>query len=381
MKKPKVLFVSQEIMPFLEVTEISKVARLLPQGIQESGKEIRTFMPRFGVINERRNQLHEVIRLSGMNLIIDDTDHPLIIKVASIQSARMQVYFIDNEEYFQRKMVFHAWINPYRAEFNLKEDAVSSTHITKLHPEWFVTYGDKKYFDPGNPDAQQYVVDVITDVVKRYAVDAIHFDDFFYPYPVEGKKFPDDSTYQLYGKGMTRDDWRRSNTDSIIAHLYVAIKKENDSCLFGISPFGVWRNADKDPVNGSKTNGSLSNYDELYADILLWLKNGWIDYVAPQLYWEFNHRQAPFKTLLEWWGQHTYGKHCYIGLGIYKAGSNAAWRDKKLLPLQIEAIRNTPNIQGMAFFSSKSFESNPNGWSDSLRLNYFKQKANVPEIK
>ena len=107
MKKPKVLFVSQEIMPFLDITEISKVARQLPQGIQESGKEIRTFMPRFGLINERRNQLHEVIRLSGMNLIIDDSDHPLIIKVASIQSARMQVYFIDNEEYFQRKMVFH----------------------------------------------------------------------------------------------------------------------------------------------------------------------------------------------------------------------------------------------------------------------------------
>ena len=285
------------------------------------------------------------------------------------------------EEIHKRRMVFHAWINPYRAEFNLKEDVVSATHITKLHPDWFVTYGEKKYFDPGNPDAQQYVVDVITDVVKRYAVDAIHFDDYFYPYPVEGKKFPDDSTYQLYGKGMKRDDWRRSNTDSIIAHLYRAIKKENDSCLFGISPFGVWRNADKDPVNGSKTNGSLSNYDDLYADILLWLKNGWIDYVAPQLYWEFNHRQAPFKTLLEWWSQHTYGKHCYIGLGIYKARSNAAWRDKKLLPLQIEAIRNTPNIQGMAFFSSKTFENNPNGWSDSLRLNYFKEKAAVPEIK
>ena len=107
MKKAKVLFVSQEITPFLELTEISKIARYLPQGIQERGKEIRTFMPRFGLINERRNQLHEVIRLSGMNLIIDDSDHPLIIKVASIQSARMQVYFIDNEEYFQRKSVFH----------------------------------------------------------------------------------------------------------------------------------------------------------------------------------------------------------------------------------------------------------------------------------
>lgn len=285
------------------------------------------------------------------------------------------------EETHKRNMVFHAWINPYRAEFNLKDDLTSATHITRLHPEWFITYGEKKYFDPGNPAAREYVVDVVTDVVKRYEVDAIHFDDYFYPYPLEGKKFPDDASYQLYGKGMKKDDWRRSNTDSIIRQLWLAIKKENSQCIFGISPFGVWRNADKDAVNGSKTNGSLSNYDDLYADIVLWLKNGWIDYVAPQLYWEFSHRQAPFGTLLNWWSKHTYGKHCYIGLGMYKAGSNAAWRDKKLLPQQIEAIRNTPNIHGMAFYSSKSLEKNLNGWSDSLRLHYFKEKSGIPVIE
>ncbi len=285
------------------------------------------------------------------------------------------------EETHKRNMVFHAWINPYRAEFNLKDDLTSATHITRLHPEWFVTYGEKRYFDPGNPAAREYVVDVVRDVVKRYEVDAIHFDDYFYPYPLEGKKFPDDASYQLYGKGMKKDDWRRSNTDSIIRQLWLAIKKENSQCAFGISPFGVWRTADRDPLNGSKTSGSLSNYDDLYADIVLWLKNGWIDYVAPQLYWEFSHRQAPFGTLLNWWSNHTYGKHCYIGLGMYKAGSNAAWRDKKLLPQQIEAIRNTPNIQGMAFFSSKSLEKNLNGWSDSLRLHYFKEKAGVPAFE
>lgn len=285
------------------------------------------------------------------------------------------------EETHKRNMVFHAWINPYRAEFTTKDDLTSATHITRLHPEWFVTYGDKRYFDPGNPAARAYVVDVVTDVVKRYAIDAIHFDDYFYPYPLEGKKFPDEASYRLYGKGMKKEDWRRSNTDSIIRQLWLAIKKENSQCAFGISPFGVWRNIDKDPVNGSKTNGSLSNYDDLYADIVLWLKNGWIDYVAPQLYWEFSHRQAPFATLLDWWSKNTYGKQCYIGLGVYKAGSNAAWRDKKLLPLQIEAIRNTPNIQGMAFFSSKSLADNPYGWSDSLRLNYFKEKAEVPAFK
>ena len=283
-------------------------------------------------------------------------------------------------ETHKRGMVFHAWMNPYRAEFNINTAIVSSTHITRLHPEWFLTYGDKRYFDPGNKEAQHYVTEVVRDVVKRYAVDAIHFDDYFYPYRIAGQQFPDDEGYKKYGSNMSKEDWRRSNTDSIIAMLNRAIKNENSKCQFGVSPFGVWRNKDKDPVNGSNTNGASSNYDDLYADILLWLKSGWIDYVAPQLYWEFGHRIAPYETLLQWWSKHTYGKHCYIGIGIYKANSNAAWKDNNQLPRQIEALRNTPNISGMIFFSSKSFETNPNGWSDSLRLNYFKQAAKVPEM-
>ncbi|MFM2326618.1 MAG: hypothetical protein RIR31_820, partial [Bacteroidota bacterium] len=160
-------------------------------------------------------------------------------------------------ETHQRGMEFHAWMNPYRAAFNINTSSISATHITRLHPDWFLTYGDKKYFDPGSKQVQQYVTSIVKDVVSRYPVDAIHFDDYFYPYPLEGKKFPDDETYRQYGKGMTRESWRRSNTDSIIAHLFAAIKKEDSSCLFGISPFGVWRNADRDAVNGSKTVGSL----------------------------------------------------------------------------------------------------------------------------
>ena len=284
-------------------------------------------------------------------------------------------------ETHKRKMVFHAWMNPYRAVFNTATSISSPLHISKLHPEWFLTYGDKRYFDPGNKDVQLYVNNVVRDVVKRYDVDAIHFDDYFYPYKLDGKEFPDDESYKLYGNGMKKDDWRRSNTDSIIASLSRVIKKENKKCQFGISPFGVWRNIDKDPINGSKTNGSSSNYDDLYADILLWLKNGWIDYVAPQLYWEIGHHKAPYEVLLNWWGKHTYGKHCYIGLGVYKANTNAAWNDKRQIPRQIEALRNTENIQGMIFFSSKNFESNPNGWSDSLRLNYFKEPAAIPAMK
>jgi uncharacterized lipoprotein YddW (UPF0748 family) len=177
---------------------------------------------------------------------------------------------------------------------------------------------------------------------------------------------------------MSKADWRRSNVDSVIKKLYTVIKAQNSKCQFGISPFAVWRNADKD-ADGSETSG-LSNYDDLYADILLWLKNGWIDYVAPQLYWEIGHHSMPYEVLIDWWSKHTYGKNCYIGLGIYRGGSSTAWRDKTLLPRQIDKLRATPNIQGMIFFSSRSFEKNLNGWSDTLRLNYFSKPAPTPRI-
>jgi uncharacterized lipoprotein YddW (UPF0748 family) len=285
------------------------------------------------------------------------------------------------EESHKRGLEFHAWFNPYRAVFKIGTSTLSPTHITKIHPEWFLTYGDKKYFDPGNPNAQQFVTRVVKDVVERYDVDAIHFDDYFYPYRIAGKEFPDQASFKKYGNGMTKDDWRRSNVDSIIVQLSRVIKKVNTKCKFGISPFGVWRNASQDSINGSATKAGQTNYDDLYADILLWLKNGWIDYVAPQLYWEFEHKLAPFQPLLDWWSQHSYGRHCYIGLGLYRAGSNANWKDKTQLPRQIEALRKTPNVQGMIFFSSKNFERNPNGWSDTLRYQYFKEPAAIPPME
>ncbi|HEU4609833.1 MAG TPA: family 10 glycosylhydrolase, partial [Chitinophagaceae bacterium] len=211
------------------------------------------------------------------------------------------------EETHKRGMEFHAWCNPYRAVFNIRKSSIAPNHITKTHPEWFLTYGDQKFFDPGNKDAQDFVVNVIRDIVKRYDVDAIHFDDYFYPYRIAGKEFPDNASYARYGNGMSRDDWRRSNVDSIILKLSHAIKEEDPYCQFGISPFGVWRNKSRDP-EGSETDAGQTNYDDLYADILLWLKEGWIDYVAPQLYWEFGHPRAAYEVLLKWWNDHTYGR-------------------------------------------------------------------------
>lgn len=283
-------------------------------------------------------------------------------------------------ETHQRGMEFHAWCNPYRAEFAIGKSSIYSHHQLRKHPEWFLEYGGKRYFDPGNKDAQQFVADVIRDIVKRYDVDGIHFDDYFYPYRIAGKEFPDYKSYAAYGNGMDKNDWRRSNVDSIILKLQKVIREEKQNCKFGISPFGVWRNNDRDS-SGSNTKAGQTNYDDLYADILLWLKNDWIDYVAPQLYWEFGHKAASYEVLLDWWSKNTYGKHCYIGLGIYRAGSNIAWRDSTQLPRQLEALRNTPNIHGAIFFSSKSFIKNPNGWSELLRNKYYSQPAEIPPME
>jgi uncharacterized lipoprotein YddW (UPF0748 family) len=287
------------------------------------------------------------------------------------------------DEAHKRGFEFHAWCNPYRANFSVGKASIAPAHITRLHPEWFLRYGNTLLFDPGNKEAQQWVEKVISDMVQRYDIDAVHMDDYFYPYRIAGKEFPDTASYRLYGNGMNKDDWRRANVDSIITQLSVAIKQEKPWVKFGISPFGVWRNNDKDP-EGSATQAGVTNYDDLYADILLWLRNGWIDYVAPQLYWEIGFKRADFATLLDWWSKHTYGRHLYIGHGIYRVGesskSSLAWKDSTQLPRQLQLLRQNPNVQGSIYFSSKSFDRNPNGWNDSLRNDYYRLPALIPPM-
>jgi uncharacterized lipoprotein YddW (UPF0748 family) len=282
------------------------------------------------------------------------------------------------DEAHKRGMEFHAWLNPYRANFNVKTASIAANHITKLHPDWFLTYGDKKYFDPSNKQAQQFVVKVVQDIVSRYDVDAIHMDDYFYPYRIAGKEFPDAAAYLKARTKLSKDDWRRSNVDSIIRHLSVAIKQVKPWVKFGISPFSVWRNKDRDE-RGSDTRAGQTNYDDLYADILLWLKNEWIDYVAPQLYLEIGHDKIDYKVMLDWWSKNSYGRHVYIGHGVYRANErNAAWKNPKELPNQIRMLRNNSNVHGSIFYSSKIFENNPNGWNDSLRNNYYRKPVPVP---
>jgi len=281
------------------------------------------------------------------------------------------------KETHKRGMEFHAWCNPYRADFKIGASSIAPNHVTKIHPEWFLDYGDKKYFDPASKEVQKFVVKVIADIVQRYDVDAIHMDDYFYPYRIAGKEFPDEGSYKRSKSKLNKDDWRRSNVDTIMKMLSIAIKKQKPWVQFGISPFSVWRNNDKDP-RGSDSKAGQTNYDDLYADILLWLKEKWVDYVAPQLYLEIGHEKIDYVKMLEWWSRNSYGRNLYIGLGIYRSGSNTAWKNPNELPNQIKLLRQYSNVQGSIYFSSKSFNNNPNGWNDSLRNNYYKEPAKLP---
>lgn len=282
------------------------------------------------------------------------------------------------DETHNRGMEFHAWFNPYRAVFNVNQSSVSPSHITRIRRDWAVTYGKFKWFDPALPEVRQHVARVIKDVVSRYDIDAVHFDDYFYPYKIDGKDFPDARSYARYGNGMNKADWRRSNVDSIIKLLSETIKAANPRVKFGISPFGIWRNKKQDP-GGSETNGS-SNYDDLFADIRLWLEKGWIDYVTPQLYWQIGHKLADYKVLLDWWDENSFGRQLYIGHGIYRF-NEAPWRNPNELPRQLQMLREKQNVQGSVYFSSKTFNLNPHGWNDSLRNNYYRVPSIIPPMK
>ncbi|MBF9251957.1 family 10 glycosylhydrolase [Pontibacter sp. 172403-2] len=280
-------------------------------------------------------------------------------------------------EAHKRGMELHAWFNPYRATNDLDNSHTSATHITRTHPEWFFTYGGKKYFNPGLPEVRQYIIQVIMDVVRNYDIDGVHFDDYFYPYP--GKEpLPDSATYQLYGQEFADiDDWRRNNVDTLIHTLSDSIHAEKSYVKFGISPFGIWRNKAQDP-RGSESNG-LSGYSALFADARKWAQQGWVDYVNPQVYFPFYYPAAPYEKLVDWWSTNAYGKHLYIGQAVYRAMEDReGWRDKQQLPNQMRYLRHNPSVQGSVFFSSKSLTDNLAGFRDSLQYNFYQYPALPP---
>ncbi|HXI01327.1 MAG TPA: family 10 glycosylhydrolase [Sphingobacteriaceae bacterium] len=285
------------------------------------------------------------------------------------------------QEAHKRGMELHGWVNPYRATTDLLTRSTHLNHITREKPEWFFTYDGKKHFNPGIPEVRNYITDVIMDVVKNYDIDGIHFDDYFYPYPVANKPLPDRETYYKYGSRSFNsiEDWRRHNVDTLIKTLNAVIHKEKKYVKFGISPFGIWRNRAADP-EGSVSSG-LQGYSALYADARKWVQEGWVDYINPQVYFPFYYRAAPYEKLVDWWSNNAYGKHVYIGQGAYRAmESREGWRERNQIPRQIRYLRQNNRVQGSVFFSSKSLTNNLAGVQDSLRADFYHYPALQPAM-
>lgn len=273
------------------------------------------------------------------------------------------------EEAHKRGMEFHAWLNPYRVT-SAASEVLPDDHISNKYKERFFRYNGQILFDPAYQENRDYICDVISDILERYDVDAIHIDDYFYPYPAKGQDIPDNASYQKFGEGMDRGDWRRHNVDLLIEQMYKTIKEKKPWVRFGISPFGIWRNRKSDP-RGSNSSG-LQNYDGLYADILLWTKNGWVDYIAPQLYWQLDLPAAPSRHLAEWWNDHVDNVDIYIGQDVKRTMDTPDTRnnDKNELDTKVNISRRLPNVKGNVWWHGYWVTGNYKGVADSLAMKY-----------
>ena len=275
-----------------------------------------------------------------------------------------------------RGFEFHAWLNPYRATMNYNTSILSPQHDFFKHPEWMIKYGGKYYYNPALPEVQNHLIAVVEEVVSNYDIDAIHFDDYFYPYKIKGENFNDTESFKKYGNGNSLEDWRRSNVNDFVKCISISIKNIKPWVQFGISPFGVWRNKSVDP-RGSDTKSGQTNYDDLFADPIAWMEYKWIDYLVPQLYWSMDHPTASYSKLLRWWSENSINVNVYIGNGSYKvnADSDKRWNNSKEIPNQIDYARSYKNIQGNAFFSAKSFLNKNQSVTKLLSENQYKYPA------
>ena len=282
------------------------------------------------------------------------------------------------DECHKRGMEFHAWINPYRTKTTLKSE-LAPNHVYNIHPEWFVTYGDQLYFDPALPESRRHICMVVSDIVSRYDVDAIHMDDYFYPYPIKGKDFPDDASFARFGGGFSnKGDWRRSNVNVLIKKLHETIREIKPWVKFGVSPFGIYRNESSDPL-GSKTKG-LQNYDDLYADVLLWAREGWIDYNIPQIYWHIGHPVADYETLVKWCARNTENRPLFIGQSVMNTVQNADPKNPSInqLPRKMALQRAYQTIGGSCQWPASAVVENVGKYRDALIAEYHKYPALPP---
>ncbi|MFE2035751.1 glycoside hydrolase family 10 protein [Streptomyces scopuliridis] len=279
-----------------------------------------------------------------------------------------------------RGLELHAWFNPYRVANHTDPSRLIATHPARVHPDWVLPYGGKLYYNPGLPEVRTFVQDAMLDAVRRYDIDAVHWDDYFYPYPVAGQVFEDDAAYALHGAGFPdKAAWRRDNTDRLVRETATRIKKIKKHVRFGISPFGVWRNAATDPL-GSDTRAGVQTYDDLHADTRGWVEKGWIDYIVPQLYWNIGFAAADYAKLLSWWDGVVRGTgvDLYIGEALYKAGDPAqpaAWQDPAELSRHLTLAKEYAGARGHCFFSAKEVGADPIGAMTRVVADHYGKRA------
>ena len=275
------------------------------------------------------------------------------------------------EEAHRRGLELHAWFNPYRVGFQDPDiDNLAEDHPVQENPDWLIDYGDEGYLDPGNPEVREWVTAVIMDVVDRYEVDGVHFDDFFYPYPKDGEEFDDDASWEEYGGDFdSRADWRRDNVDQLMRDVHFQIEESKPWVSFGVSPFGIWRN-DSTDASGSPTSG-LESYDAQYADTRTWIQEGTVDYVAPQLYWERGFDNADYEALADWWANEVEGTDVdlYIGQAAYRLGEDG-WTGSDALSRQLDYSGELDQVAGDVFFSIKSLRENAEAVEDLREAHY-----------
>lgn len=279
-------------------------------------------------------------------------------------------------ECHERGMELHAWINPYRAKTK-GTTYLDPSNVAIKHPDRVFSYDGQLILNPGNPLNREYICKVVDDIVRRYDIDGMHIDDYFYPYPVAGQVIPDRDEFNRNSNGIKDlGDWRRDNVNVFIKQLSDSIKSVKPWVKFGVAPFGIYRNKKSAPTVGSDTNG-LQNYDDLYADVLLWVNNGWVDYCVPQVYWQIGNKAADYKALVNWWNKFASNRPIYIGEDVERTVKypDLANLSNNQMAAKFALRSGLRNINGVVLWYSKLVADNYGNYGSNLRNYYWRYPA------
>ena len=280
-------------------------------------------------------------------------------------------------EAHRRGMELHAWFNPYRAQESSLYTP-SADHVTQTHPEWILHFGNLRILDPGRAAARDYAARVITDVARRYDVDGIHFDDYFYPYPPNHISDEDEATFAEESRGFASiSEWRRDNVNLLIAQVADSLRAIKPALKFGVSPIGIWKNGVPEGIVG------LDTYNVIFADPTAWLAAGTVDYLVPQLYWPFGGPQD-YASLASWWVDQGRGRHLYPGHALFKADSQTNPGElftPEEVPGQVRFNRDAPGLQGSVFFRARNITHlHSQGFAEVLRTDLYRHPALAPPM-